>query len=236
MPMIGIWAFVVYLAIVIVWSSAVKRSMTEAMLIGLLVVSLFNGIGNYAQTLGAAIQDAATQEIFVATMLFVVMAAVMSKTDIIKQLVTILNSLIGGVKGGSAYVSTLGSALFGVISGNSVANAATVGTITIPWMIKSGWSKEMAATINTGNSGSGQSFPASSALFLMLGLPQVAAAVTILAAPGPTDEVTAKMRRRRCCLANPVAIWAMPCSLHPCITCRWPGSCSSAWPIPSTLP
>ena len=179
MPMIGIWAFVVYLAIVIVWSSAVKRSMTEAMLLGLLVVSLFNGIGNYAQTLGAAIQDAATQEIFVATMLFVVMAAIMSKTDIIKQLVTILNSLIGRVKGGSAYVSTLGSALFGVISGNSVANAATVGTITIPWMIKSGWPKEMAATINTGNSGSGQSFPASSAMFLMLGLPQVAAAVTI---------------------------------------------------------
>ncbi len=51
---------------------------------------------------------------------------------------------------------------------NSVANAATVGTITIPWMIKSGWSKEIAATINTGNSGSGQSFPASSAMLSFL--------------------------------------------------------------------
>lgn len=172
----GIWAFVVYLTVVIVWSTPLKRSMTESMFVGLLVIALFNGIGDYPQTLIESVQEAATEEVFVATMLFVVMASIMSKTDIITQLVTILNSLIGKLRGGSAYVSTVGSGMFGVICPNSVANSATIGSITIPWMIKSGWSKEMAAVINAGNSGSGLVYPASSCMFLLLGLPQVVAA------------------------------------------------------------
>ena len=38
---IGVWAFVVYLAVVILWSTLVKRSMSESMLLGFLVVSLW---------------------------------------------------------------------------------------------------------------------------------------------------------------------------------------------------
>ena len=176
---IGVWAFVVYLAVVILWSTLVKRSMSESMLLGFLVVSLFGGVENYFTTLGSALYEAATEEILLATMLFVFMSAIMAKTGIIGELVEILNSLIGRLRGGSAYVSVLASALFGLVSGNSVANSATVSTITIPWMIESGWPKETAATICAGNAGSGQSFPASSAMFIMLGLPQVAALVTI---------------------------------------------------------
>ena len=176
---LGVWAFVAYLAVVILWSTLVKRSMSESMLLGFLVVSLFGGIGNYFTTLGTALYEAATEEILLATMLFVFMSAIMAKTGIIGELVEILNSLIGRLRGGSAYVSVLASALFGLVSGNSVANSATVGTITIPWMIESGWPKEAAATICAGNAGSGQSFPASSAMFIMLALPEVAAVVTI---------------------------------------------------------
>lgn len=40
---IGVWAFVVYLAIVILWSTVVKRSITEAMLLGFFIVPLFGG-------------------------------------------------------------------------------------------------------------------------------------------------------------------------------------------------
>lgn len=176
---IGVYAFLAYLAVIIIWSTVVKRSMSESMLLGFLVVSLFGGVKNYFTTLGTALYDAATQEILLATMLFVFMSVIMTKTGIIRELIEILNSLIGRLRGGSAYVSVLASALFGLVSGNSVANSATVGTITIPWMIESGWPKETAATICAGNAGSGQSFPSSSAMFIMLGLPQVAAAVTI---------------------------------------------------------
>ena len=176
---IGVWAFVIYLAVIILWNAVIKRSITEAMLVGLLVVSFFNGVNRIPATLASAIYETVTAEIFLATMLFVFMSAIMAKTGIIEHLVGILNSLIGKMRGGPAYVAVLASSMFGLVSGNSVANAATVGTITIPWMIKSGWPKEIAATINTGNAGSGQSFPASSAMFLILGFPQVAAVLTV---------------------------------------------------------
>ena len=64
----------------------------------------------------------------------------------------------------------------------------------------------------------------------------VAAAVTMLAAPGPTEEVTAMIFFRLHCLAKATAVWAMPCSFLPCHTCiRW-ASWASAWPRPTTLP
>ena len=176
---IGVWAFVVYLAIVILWSTVVKRSITEAMLLGFFIVPLFGGIGNYVSTVTSSFYAAATDEMFVATMMFVFMAAIMSKTGIIGKLIEILNSLIGGIRGGPGYVAVAASALLGLVAGNSTANAATVGSFTIPWMKSSGWPKETAATITAGNAGSGQSFPAASVMFLMLGMPQIAALVTI---------------------------------------------------------
>ena len=43
---LGVWAFVVYLAVVIIWNTVIKRSITEAMLLGYLVVVAFGGIDN----------------------------------------------------------------------------------------------------------------------------------------------------------------------------------------------
>lgn len=99
------------------------------------------------------------------------MASIMTQTGIITRLVNILNSILGRFRGGPAYVSACASAMFGMVSGASSANAATVGSITIPWMTESGWPKEVAATMNTGNAGLGICIPPSSSMFLMLGLP-----------------------------------------------------------------
>lgn len=176
---LGVWAFVAYLAVVILWNAVLKRSITEAMMLGFLVAAAFGGFENYISTIANSFYAAATDEIFVATMMFVFMSAIMTKTGIIAELIEILNSLIGRLRGGPGYVAVLASGLLGLVSGNSTANAATVGTITIPWLIETGWPREAAATITAGNAGSGQSFPASSAMFLMLGMSEVAALVTI---------------------------------------------------------
>lgn len=61
------------------------------------------------------------------------MASIMTQTGIITRLVNILNSILGRFRGGPAYVSACASAMFGMVSGASSANAATVGSITIPW-------------------------------------------------------------------------------------------------------
>ena len=75
---LGVWAFIAYLAVVIGWSTLLKRSMPEAMLMGLLVVVLFNGPTQYFSTLFSAVGSAVREETFVATLMFVLMAAIMT--------------------------------------------------------------------------------------------------------------------------------------------------------------
>lgn len=174
---IGIVAFLVFIVFVIVWYLVLKRSIAEAMLLGLLVCCAFSGIQNIPTTFVTSLKDAITEDVMAAIMLFTIMSSIMTQTGIITRLVNILNAILGRLRGGPAYVSACASALFGMVSGASSANAATVGSITIPWMRESGWSKEVAATMNTGNAGLGICIPPSSSMFLMLGLPAVAGVV-----------------------------------------------------------
>jgi TRAP transporter 4TM/12TM fusion protein len=82
----------------------------------------------------------------------------------------------GRYAGGPAKVSIFGSALFGMISGSSVANTVTVGSLTIPAMIKLGYKREFAGAVEAASSTGGQITPPimGAAAFLMiefLGLP-----------------------------------------------------------------
>ncbi len=82
----------------------------------------------------------------------------------------------GRYAGGPAKVSIFGSALFGMISGSSIANTVTVGSLTIPAMIRLGYRKEFAAGVESTASTGGQITPPimGAAAFLMiefLGLP-----------------------------------------------------------------
>lgn len=174
---VGIIAFAVYIIFVMVWYLLLKRSIAEAMLLGLIIVCAFNGVTQIPQTFVASLYKALKQDVMAAIILFTVMASIMMQTGIITRLVDILNSILGRFRGGPAYVSACASAMFGMVSGASSANAATVGSITIPWMTESGWPKGVAATMNTGNAGLGICIPPSSSMFLMLGLPVVAGTV-----------------------------------------------------------
>lgn len=176
---IGIWAFIIYIISILIWMLILKRNIAEAMGVGLIIVVLFNGISAFPETLSMAVTSAAKESSFLATMLFLMMSVIMTKTGVIAHLVELLNSLIGRLKGGAAYVSTSASFLFGLISGNAIANCATVGAITVPWMNESGWPKEASATINAGNAGVGQSMPSCTAMFLLVGLAEVSAVMTI---------------------------------------------------------
>lgn len=175
----GVWAFIIYITVIVVWMMALKRNIAEAMGVGLIVVALFNGPAAIVGTIITAVVSSAKESSFLATMLFLIMAIVMTKTGIIGKLVELLNSLIGKLKGGAAYVSVCASFLFGLVSGNAIANSATVGAITVPWMKESGWPKPVAATMNAGNAGIGQSMPSCSAMFLLVGLAEVSAVMTV---------------------------------------------------------
>jgi TRAP-type C4-dicarboxylate transport system permease large subunit len=165
--MIGIWALGAYLAVILLWTTVIKRSVGEAMLLGFLVVLPFTGAA--VQTGWDAFYEAITDEIVYATMAFVFMGYLLERTGVLERLIDLLNSLIGGVKGGPAWVSTVASAGLGGVVHNQAAIAATVGSVTIPWMEKSRLDKPSAATLVAGNAGMGITFPFSASMFVLVG-------------------------------------------------------------------
>ncbi|MFP3461087.1 TRAP transporter large permease subunit [Arthrobacter globiformis] len=166
--MIGIWALGAYLAVILLWTTMIKRSVGEAMLLGFLVVLPFTGAAA-VQNGWDAFYDAITDEIVYATMAFVFMGYLLERTGVLDRLIDLLNSLIGGVKGGPAWVSTVASAGLGGVVHNQAAIAATVGSVTIPWMEKSRLDKPSAATLVAGNAGMGITFPFSASMFVLVG-------------------------------------------------------------------
>lgn len=174
---ISIWSLIVYIAIIIFWNVKLRRNIGEAMIVGWLVVLLFGG-SKFFDLMQKSIIFAATQETIFAALAFVFMAFVMTKTGLVGRMVDILNSTLGRIAGGAGYIATLASALMGLISGSGSGNAASVGAITIPWMMKSNWSPQLSATVVSGNAGLGIALPPCSSMFLLLGLGVVAEKVT----------------------------------------------------------
>lgn len=178
---IGVISLLVYIASILVINIVLKRKMAEAMMWSFLIILLMGGIfgGQNALSLAkSGITAAAKQEVVYASMAFVFMAFMMDKTGVVGRLVQILNSVLGRLPGGSGYVSTIASALFGMVSGSGSGNASAVGSITVPWMKETGWTTERATTIVAGNAGLGIIFPPSSSMLLLMGMEIIAAEVT----------------------------------------------------------
>ncbi len=86
-----------------------------------------------------------------------------------KFLIDLALVAMGRYRGGSAKVSIVSSALFGMVSGSAVANVAVNGAISIPMMKRTGYTAHMAAAIEAVASTGGQIMPPvmGAAAFLM---------------------------------------------------------------------
>lgn len=82
------------------------------------------------------------------------------------------NSVAGASRGGPAKVAVISSALFGTVSGNSVANVVTTGSFTIPLMKSIGYSPKFSGAVEATASTGGQIMPPilGSAAFIMAAL------------------------------------------------------------------
>lgn len=171
----GIIALFVFILIAVVLNVFLKRDISEALLVGLIGVALVGG-ADAPRLLWLGIKEGAQSEVTFAGMAFVFMGIIVQATGLIDRLIAILNSIFGRLRGGAAYVSTLGSAMIGLIAGSTAGNSATVGSVTIPWMKKTGWASDRAATLVAGNSGLGVALPPNSTMFIILALPAAAGA------------------------------------------------------------
>ncbi|QNQ90661.1 TRAP transporter large permease subunit [Corynebacterium poyangense] len=171
----GIIALLVFIAVTVIVNVGLRRDIAEALLLGLVATALVGG-SRAPELLATAVVKGAQSEVTFAGMAFVFMGVVVQATGLIDRLISILNSIFGRLRGGPAFVSTLGSALIGLIAGSTAGNTATVGSVTIPWMRRTGWKPERAATLVAGNSGLGVALPPNSTMFIILAMPVAAAA------------------------------------------------------------
>ena len=93
----------------------------------------------------------------------------------------------GRLAGGPAKVAIFGSAMFGMISGSSLANAVTVGSLTIPAMKRVGYKAHFAAAVEAAASAGGQITPPimGAVAFIMVEFLQMPYSQIILAAIVP---------------------------------------------------
>ena len=118
---------------------------------------------------------------------FVLFGVLATRIGLGQLFLDVASAIAGRYAGGPAKVAVFGSAMFGTLSGSSVANAVTVGSLTIPAMIRVGYPRHFAAAVEATASTGGQITPPvmGAAAFLMIEFLALPYQTIILAAVVP---------------------------------------------------
>ena len=100
---------------------------------------------------------------------FIIFGAFLERTGISNFFIQLANCIAGKYAGGPAKVAVISSALCGMVSGSSVGNTVTTGSVTIPMMKDTGYKPEFAGAVEAASSTGGQIMPPimGAAAFLM---------------------------------------------------------------------
>jgi tripartite ATP-independent transporter DctM subunit len=83
---------------------------------------------------------------------FVLAGAIMAEGGMARRLVAFAGVLVGFIRGGLSLVNIMASTFFGAISGSSVADTASIGSVLIPEMEKKGYPRPFAAAVTVSGS------------------------------------------------------------------------------------
>ena len=100
---------------------------------------------------------------------FIIFGAFLERTGISELFINLANCIAGRFAGGPAKVAVISSALCGMVSGSSVGNTVTTGSVTIPMMKETGYKSAFAGAVEAAASTGGQIMPPimGAAAFLM---------------------------------------------------------------------
>lgn len=156
----------------------------------------FTGDLSFLSILMLKMGDGVSKFSLLAIPFFVLAGAIMAEGGIATRLINFASIFVGFIRGGLSLVNILASTFFGAISGSSVADTASIGSVMIPQMEKHGYPREYSAAVTASGSVqailippshnaviyslyvSGASIPA---LFLAGVLPGLALCVTLMA-------------------------------------------------------
>jgi tripartite ATP-independent transporter DctM subunit len=83
---------------------------------------------------------------------FILAGGIMAEGGMAERLVNLAKIFVGFMRGGLALVNILASTFFGCISGSSVADTASIGSVMIPQMIKNGYPRLFAVNVTIAGS------------------------------------------------------------------------------------
>jgi TRAP-type C4-dicarboxylate transport system permease large subunit len=123
----------------------------------------------YLVTTGATPLSVVPQRIFAGLDQFVLMSIpffvlsglLMNEAQLTGRLIQFANHLVGRWRGGLAQVNVLTSMFFGGITGAATADAAAVGSILIPAMVKDGYRRDFSTALTVASSLCGPLIPPS---------------------------------------------------------------------------
>jgi tripartite ATP-independent transporter DctM subunit len=83
---------------------------------------------------------------------FILAGAIMAEGGMATRLVNLAKVFVGFIRGGLALVNIVASTMFGCISGSSVADTASIGSVMIPEMTRNGYPRLFAVNVTISGS------------------------------------------------------------------------------------
>ena len=164
--MTAFFYFGILILIVMIGFTVFRRPMYEVIPAAFLLLTIVTGsLPHIFRYMSAA----ANTYLLYTIAAFICFSVIFEKTGVIRDLINIIMAAVGRFSGGAGYVALAASAAMGALSGTGPGNAAAVGVITIPTMKKSGYSAELAATVEMAASSLGPVSPPSGAIIVLFG-------------------------------------------------------------------
>lgn len=181
-PVLGMAALIllgVPIWVVLGLGTALLLSLTEVMPLTLIGETLFSGIDSFS---------------LIAVPLFILTGDVIVTTRMSEKLLKLAEATLGWIKSGLGTSTVLGCGFFACISGSDAADAAALGRITIPHLVRRGYPRPYASALVASGATTGILIPPSisyiiigltlgisaSTLFLAAAVPGVMVLVTII--------------------------------------------------------
>jgi tripartite ATP-independent transporter DctM subunit len=99
------------------------------------------------EAISLKISDGTDDFALLAIPFFVLAGAIMAEGGMAQRLINLARIFVGAIRGGLALVNILASSLFGCVSGSSVADTASIGSVMIPQMVKAGYPRVFATNV-----------------------------------------------------------------------------------------
>jgi tripartite ATP-independent transporter DctM subunit len=134
------------LAILLVLGVPVAYSLGLASIVGAL------WLGIPLESIMIKISSGVNSFMLLAIPFFVLAGAIMAEGGMARRLVAFAYVLVGFIRGGLSLVNVLASTFFGALSGSSVADTASIGSVLIPEMERKGYPRDFATAVTCSTS------------------------------------------------------------------------------------